>query len=103
MEISSLKKELRLITDDNADLFVKHSEIEPHINFVEEFWLTSDETLGNDRAYFDSYAKALQYANSIYAYHASQNEDGSKPFLVRINGKELNGGGSLNAYLDSEG
>lgn len=102
MELSTLNKEIKLIMEDNEEKFLKHTDIEPGINFVEEFWITSDTTMGNDRAYFGSYEKALQYANNIYAYRASMNEDGKKPFLIRINGKELSNGGQLRDFLNGE-
>ena len=46
MELTTLNKEYKLLREDGAEKFIKMSAIDPTINFVEEYWITSDHTLG---------------------------------------------------------
>lgn len=102
MELSTLNKEYKLLREESVDKFVKMSMIEPNINFVEEYWITSDHTLGNTRAYFDSYELAIEYALDRVDYRISINEAGQKPFIILVNGKAINAKGQLESFLNGE-
>ncbi len=102
MELSTLNKEYNLLREESEEKFVKMSMIEPHINFVEEYWITSDHTLGNTRAYFDSYEMGIEYALDRVDYRMTLNEDGQKPFIILVNGKAINTYGQLEAFLKGD-
>ncbi len=102
MELTTLNKEYRLLREESEDKFVKMSLIEPNINFVEEYWITSDQTLGNTRSYFDSYEMGIEYALDRVDYRMSLNADGQKPFIVLVNGKAINTHGQLEGFLNGE-
>ena len=102
MELTTLNKEYKLLREESEEKFVKMSLIEPNINFVEEYWITSDHTLGNTRAYFDSYEVGLEYALDRVDYRMSLNADGQKPFIILVNGKALNAKGQLENFLNGE-
>ena len=102
MELTTLNKEYNLLREDGAEKFVKMSAIDPTINFVEEYWITSDHTLGNSRAYFDSYNIAIEYAMDRVDYRMTLNEDGQKPFIILVNGKVINTLGQLENFLKGE-
>ena len=75
MELSSLNKEYKLERQDNMDKFIKLSQINPSIVLVEEYWITSDETMGNRCAYFESYTQAEEYAYLLAANRAALNKN----------------------------
>ncbi len=102
MELSTLNKEYNLLREESEEKFVKMSMIEPHINFVEEYWITSDHTLGNNRAYFDSYEMGIEYALDRVDYRMTLNEDGQKPFIILVNGKAINTYGQLESFLNGD-
>ncbi len=102
MELTTLNKEYNLLREESQEKFVKMSMIEPDINFVEEYWITSDHTLGNTKAYFNSYEMAVEYALDRVDYRMSLNEDGQKPFIILVNGKAINTRGQLEAFLNGE-
>ena len=87
MELTTLNKEYKLLRDESAEKFLKMTNIDPNINIVEEYQITSDHTLGNATAYFDSYELALEYALDRVDYRMILNEDGQKPFILLVNGK----------------
>jgi hypothetical protein len=102
MELTTLNKEYQLLREDGAEKFIKMSAIDPTINFVEEYWITSDHTLGNARAYFDSYEMGIEYAMDRVDYRMTLNEDGQKPFIILLNGKVINTLGQLENFLNGE-
>ncbi len=102
MELTTLNKEYKLLREESEEKFVKMSMIEPNINFVEEYWITSDHTLGNTVAYFGSYEMGIEYAMDRVDYRMTLNEDGRKPFIVLVNGKAVNTHGQLESFLNGE-
>ena len=102
MELTTLNKEYKLLRADNEEKFVKMSMIEPDVNLVEEYWITSDYTLGNNKAYFDSYEMGIEYALDRVDYRMTLNADGQKPFIVLVNGKAINTHGQLENFLKGE-
>ena len=102
MELSSLNKEYKLERQDNMDKFIKLSQINPSIVLVEEYWITSDETMGNRCAYFESYTQAEDYAYLLAANRAALNMNHEKPFSILINGRETKVDGKLEAFLAGE-
>lgn len=102
MELTTLNKEYKLLREECEEKFVKMSAIDPTISFVEEYWITSDHTLGNTRAYFSSYEMAVEYALDRVDYRMTLNEDGQKPFIILVNGKAINTHGQLENFLKGE-
>ena len=102
MELTTLNKEYKLLRADSGDKFVKMSMIDPTVNLVEEYWITSDHTLGNSRAYFDSYEMSIEYALDRVDYRMTLNADGQKPFIILVNGKAINTYGQLENFLNGE-
>ncbi|WP_294238745.1 hypothetical protein [Pseudobutyrivibrio sp.] len=102
MELTTLNKEYKLLRADSGDKFVKMSMIDPKVNLVEEYWITSDHTLGNSRAYFDSYEMSIEYALDRVDYRMTLNSDGQKPFIILVNGKAINTYGQLENFLNGE-
>lgn len=102
MELTTLNKEYKLLREDCNEKFVKMTQIDPKINLVEEYWITSDHTLGNSRSYFDSYEMGIEYALDRVDYRMTLNADGQKPFVILINGKAINTKGQLQAFLNGE-
>jgi hypothetical protein len=102
MELTTLNKEYRLLREECDEKFVKMSQIEPNINVVEEYWITSDHTLGNSRCYFDSYEMGIEYALDRVDYRMTLNAEGQKPFIILVNGKAINTKGQLQAFLNGE-
>ena len=88
--------------DESEERFVKMSAIDPNITVVEEYWITSDHTLGNAKAYFDLYEMAVEYALDRVDYRMTLNEDGQKPFIILLNGKAVNTHGQLENFLKGE-
>ena len=99
MELSSLNKEYKLVRQDNMDKFIKLSQINPSIVLVEEYWITSDHTMGNRCAYFEAYNQAEEYAYMLAANRAALNVNNEKPFMILINGRETTVDGKLEDYL----
>ncbi len=102
MELTTLNKEYKLLRDDCGDKFLQMTLIDSDINMVEEYWITSDHTLGNAHSYFDSYEMAVEYALDRVDYRMALNEDGQKPFILLVNGKEINTQGQLANFLKGE-
>ena len=102
MRIETLNKEFKLVRQDAMDLFVKLSQVDPSLVLVEEYWITSDRTMGNRLAFFESYTQAEEYAYLLAANRASQNQNGEKPFCIFINGKETKVDGKLKAFLKNK-
>jgi len=102
MELSSLNKEYKLERQDNMDKFIKLSQINPSIVLVEEYWITSDETMGNRCSYFESYTQAEEYAYLLAANRSALNANGEKPFGIFINGRETKVDGHLEGFLAGE-
>ncbi|QFJ53784.1 hypothetical protein [Pseudobutyrivibrio xylanivorans] len=102
MELTTLNKEYKLLREESEEKFVKMSMIEPNINLVEEYWITSDHTLGNTSAYFSSYEMGIEYAMDRVDYRMTLNEDGQKPFIILVNGKAINTHGQLENFLKGE-
>ncbi|MCR5194932.1 MAG: hypothetical protein K6D38_01315 [Pseudobutyrivibrio sp.] len=102
MELTTLNKEYKLLREEYADKFIKLSMIDPKVNIVEEYWITSDHTLGNSIAYFDLYEMGIEYALDRVDYRMTLNEDGQKPFIILVNGKAINTYGQLEAFLNGE-
>jgi hypothetical protein len=102
MELTTLNKEYKLLREESEEKFVKMSMIEPGINIVEEYWITSDHTLGNKKAYFDSYEMGIEYALDRVDYRMTLNADGQKPFIILVNGKAINTYGQLENFLKGE-
>ena len=106
MRISTLNKEFKLVRQEALDLFMKLNRVDPALVLVEEYWITSDTTMGNRLAFFESYTQAEEYAYMLAASRASQNQDGKKPFCIYLNGKETKVDGKLIKFLktaDDEG
>ncbi len=99
MELSSLNKEYDLVTQDNMDKFIQLSAINPSLVLVEEYWITSDHTLGNRCSYFEAYNQAEEYAFLLAANRSALNADNTKPFMIRVNGRETAADGHLLDYL----
>lgn len=99
MQLSSLNKEYKLVRQDNIDKFIKLSEINPKLVLVEEYWITSDRTMGNRCAYFEAYNQAEEYSYLLAANRAALNVDNAKPFMILINGRETAVDGHLEEYL----
>ena len=102
MELKTLNKEYKLLREESSEKFVKMSAIDPTITFVEEYWITSDHTLGNSKAYFDSYEMAVEFALDRVDYRMTLNAEGQKPFIILVNGKAINTYGQLEAFLNGE-
>ena len=102
MELTTLNKEYKLLREDSEERFVKISQIDPRINIVEEYWITSDHTLGNTRCYFESYEMAVEYALDRVDYRMTLNSDSQKPFIILVNGRAVNTYGQLEAFLNGE-
>jgi hypothetical protein len=102
MELSTLNKEYKLLREETNDKFIKMSQIEPNINVVEEYWITSDQTLGNTRCYFNSYEMGIEYALDRVDYRMTLNAEGQKPFIILVNGKAINTFGQLESFLKGE-
>lgn len=102
MELSTLNKEYDLVRQATEEKFISLDQVEPSLNFVEEYWITSDHTLGNRRAYFENYTQAEEYAYMLAANRTALNADNKKPFCIYINGKELKVNGHLEEYLAGE-
>ena len=83
-------------------MFVKLNQVDPNLVLIEEYWITSDETMGNRCAFFESYTQAEEYAYMLAANRASQNQNGEKPFCIFVNGKETKVDGKLKQYLKGE-
>ena len=101
MRISTLNKEFKLVRQEAMDTFVKLSHVDPSLVLVEEYWITSDRTMGNRLAFFESYTQAEEYAYMLAANRAAQNMNGEKPFIIYINGKETKVDGKLKQFLKS--
>ena len=99
MELQTLVKEYNLLREEAEEKFVQLDAIEPSMIFVEEYWITSDHTLGNRRAYFENYTQEEEYAYMLAANRAAQNQNGEKPFCIYLNGKETKVDGKLLKYL----
>ena len=102
MRIETLNKEFKLVRQDAMDLFVKLNQVDPSLILVEEYWITSDRTMGNRLAFFESYTQAEEYAYMLAANRASQNQNGEKPFCIYINGKETKVDGKHKAFLKNK-
>lgn len=102
MRLSTLNKEFKLVRQEAMDMFVKLSQVDPNLVLIEEYWITSDETMGNRCAYFESYTQAEEYAYMLAANRSSQNQNGEKPFCIYINGKETKADGKLKQFLKGE-
>ena len=102
MELTTLNKEYRLLREESEEKFVKMTLIEPNINLVEEYWITSDHTLGNAHSYFTSYEMGIEYALDRVDYRMTLNAEGQKPFIILVNGKAINTKGQLQAFLNGE-
>lgn len=102
MELTTLNKEYGLLREEGAEKFVKMSQIDPSINLVEEYWITSDQTLGNTRSYFEAYEMAVEYALDRVDYRMTLNAEGQKPFIILVNGRAVNTYGQLEAFLNGE-
>ena len=102
MELTTLNKEYKLLRADSEEKFVKMSMVEPNVNLVEEYWITSDHTLGNNRAYFDSYEMGIEYALDRVDYRMTLNAESQKPFIILVNGKAINTHGQLENFLKGE-
>ena len=99
MELTTLNKEYKLLREESEEKFVKMSMIEPNINLVEEYWITSDETLGNRCSYFEAYNQAEEYSYLLAANRSALNVNNSKPFMILINGRETTVDGRLEDFL----
>ena len=102
MELQTLNKEYKLLREECEDKFVKMSNIDPNINIVEEYWITSNNTLGNTRCYFESYEMGIEYALDRVDYRMTLNADHTKPFIILVNGKAINTYGQLESFLKGE-
>ena len=102
MQLSTLNKEYKLVRQDNMDRFLKLNKIDPTLILVEEYWITSDQTMGNRCAYFESYSQAEEYAYMLAANRASMNANREKPFTILLNGKETKVDGKLDEFLAGE-
>ena len=99
MELQTLNKEYKLVRQENMDKFLKLHEIDANMVIVEEYWITSDHTMGNRCAFFESYAQAEEYAYLLAANRTALNENKEKPFCIFINGKEVKTNGFLQEFL----
>ena len=99
MELQSLNKEFKLVRAENTEKFIKLNEIDPSMVMVEEFWITSDHTMGNRCAFFDSFPQAEEYAYLLAANRTMLNENKEKPFSIFVNGKEVKTNGFLSDFL----
>ena len=102
MELQTLNKEYNLLREESQEKFVQMTLIDPRINCVEEYWITSDHTLGNTRCYFDSYEMGIEYAMDRVDYRMTLNADGQKPFIILLNGKAINTYGQLESFLKGD-
>ena len=102
MELTTLNKEYKLLREESNEKFIKMTQLEPEINLVEEYWITSDHTLGNARCYFDSYEMSIEYALDRVDYRMTLNADGQKPFIILVNGKTINTKGQLESFLNGD-
>ncbi|SES87842.1 hypothetical protein SAMN02910413_1067 [Pseudobutyrivibrio sp. C4] len=102
MELTTLNKEYKLLREESNEKFIKMTQLEPEINVVEEYWITSDHTLGNARCYFDSYEMSIEYALDRVDYRMTLNADGQKPFIILVNGKTINTKGQLESFLNGD-
>ena len=102
MQLSTLNKEYKLVRQDNMERFIKLSKLDPTLILVEEYWITSDQTMGNRCAYFESYSQAEEYAYMLAANRAAMNANGEKPFTILLNGKETKVDGKLDEFLAGE-
>lgn len=102
MELSTLNKEYKLLREEIGDKFIKMTKIDPDVNCVEEYWITSDHTLGNTHSYFTSYEMGIEYAMDRVDYRMTLNANGQKPFIILLNGKAINSKGQLEAFLNGE-
>ena len=102
MELSSLNKEYKLVRQENMDKFIKLSQINPSIVLVEEYWITSDQTMGNRCAYFEALNQAEEYAYMLAANRSALNQNHEKPFIIFINGRETTVNGHLEEFLAGE-
>ena len=102
MELQTLNKEYTLLREESEEIFVKMTLVDPKINCVEEYWITSDHTLGNARSYFNSYEMGIEYALDRVDYRMTLNSDGQKPFIILVNGKSINTYGQLESFLKGE-
>ena len=102
MRLSTLNKEFKLVRQEAMDMFVKLNQVDPNLVLIEEYWITSDETMGNRCAFFESYTQAEEYAYMLAANRASQNQNGEKPFCIFVNGKETKVDGKLKQYLKGD-
>lgn len=102
MELSTLNKEYKLVRQENEEKFFNLSQVEPNLAMVEEFWITSDHTMGNRCAYFDNYLQAVEYADMLAAKRKNLNKNNEKPFVIFVNGKKVNANGQLRDFLDGK-
>ena len=101
MELQSLKKEYKLVRQDNMDKFIELSHINPSIVLVEEYWITSDTTMGNRCSYFEAYSQAEEYAGMLANTRVALNENNEKPFMILVNGRETTVDGGLKKFLEN--
>ena len=99
MNLASLNKEYKLVRQDNMDKFFKLSQYNPALILVEEYWITSDHTMGNRCSYFEAFNQAEEYAYLLAANRSALNQNNEKPFMILINGKETTVDGHLEDYL----
>ena len=102
MELQTLNKEYNLLREESSEKFLQMTLVDPKINCVEEYWITSDHTLGNARSYFNSYEMCIEYALDRVDYRMTLNADGQKPFIILVNGKAINTYGQLEAFLKGD-
>ena len=102
MELQTLNKEYKLVRQENEEKFMKLHEIDPDIVIVEEFWITSDHTMGNRCAFFESFPQAEEYAYLLAANRTMLNENKEKPFCIFVNGKEVKTDGFLREFLEGK-
>ena len=102
MRIETLNKEFKLVRQDAMDLFVKLNQVDPSLILVEEYWITSDKTMGNRCAYFESHSQADEYAYMLAANRSALNANNEKPFEILINGKETKVDGKLKDFLEGK-
>ncbi len=99
MELQTLNKEYKLVRQENAEKFLRLHEFDANFVIVEEYWITSDHTMGNRCAFFESYPQAEEYAYLLAANRTMLNENKEKPFSIFVNGKEVKTTGYLDEYL----
>ncbi len=102
MELTTLNKEYKLLREEVEEKFVRMTMIDANLNLVEEYWITSDHTLGNATSYFSSYEMGVEYALDRVDYRMTLNCEGQKPFIVLFNGKPVNTLGQLESFLKGE-